>query len=192
MLYRNQNLTCTTVLDLATNPSNGDTFTYNYVTFTLVSSIGSTAGNILIGADADATADNIVEALNAAATGVPGANVGVKYIALSDDNADFITGLTCANVGTTVTFTSKHGYRVVSSNFTNASNDFQAVFEKAIVMARGAYTVAYRAGIQNKVVPIYNSLVDQYTNWLFWGQTVSAEGAKRAYTVNVMKQAAEA
>lgn len=70
-LYRNQNLTATTVLDLATQPTNGDTFSYNYVTFTLVTTIGTTPGNILIEVDADTTANNIIEALNAASTGVP-------------------------------------------------------------------------------------------------------------------------
>lgn len=192
MLYRNQNLTATTVLDLATNPSNNDTFTYNGVTFTLVSSIGTTAGNILIGADADATADNIVEALNAASTGVAGANVGVKYVALSQDNADFLTGLTCANVGTTVTFSSIHGYRVVSSNFTNASNDFQAVYTYAIIMGKDAISVAYRRGLQTDKRSISTSLEYLYSNYLLWGQVVTVEGAKKMYKLQIMSQAAEA
>jgi hypothetical protein len=192
MLYRNQNLTATTVLDLATNPSNNDTFTYNGVTFTLVSSIGTTAGNILIGADADATADNIVEALNAASTGVAGANVGVKYVALSQDNADFLTGLTVANVGTTVTFTSIHGYRVVASNFTNASNDFQAVYTYAVIMGKDAISVAYRRGLQTDKRSISTSLEYLYSNYLLWGQVVTIEGAKKMYKLQIMSQAAEA
>ncbi len=192
MLYRNQNLTNTTVLDIATQPTATDTIVINGVTFTFVSTIGTTAGNILIETNAATTAAYLVEAINAAATGVPWANVGVKYVAFTDDTAnDFLYGLTAAVVGTTVTLVSKHGYRIVSSNMTNASNDWQAVYEHALVMGRGAFTVAYRAGIQNKVVPIYNTLQDQYTNWLFWGQTVSLEGAKRAFNLTIMKQAAE-
>lgn len=192
MLYRNQNLTNTYILDIATQPTAGDTLTINGLTFTFVAAIGSTAGNILIETDANTTVSYLIEAINAAATGVPGANVGVKYVAFSDDNADFLTGMTASDGTNQMLMTSKHGYRVVSSSMTNASNDWQAVYEHALVMGKNAFTVAYRAGIQSKVVPIYNSLVDQYTNWLFWGQTVSVEGAKRAYEVVVMKQAAEA
>lgn len=191
-LYRNQNLTATTVLDLATQPTNNDTFTYNGVTFTLVTTIGTTAGNILIEVDADTTANNIVEALNAASTGVAGANVGVKYVAISQDNADFLTGLTVANVGTTVTFSSKHGYRVVSSSMTNASNDFQAVFTHALVMGKDAISVAFRRGLQTDKRPVSTSLEYVYSNYLLWGQVVTVEGAKKMYDLEIMSQAAEA
>lgn len=191
MLYRNQNLTATTVLDLATQPTDGDTFTYNYVTFTLVTTIGTTAGNILIETDADTTANNIIQALNAASTGVAGAGVGTKYVAISQDNADFLTGLTCANVGTTVTFTSIHGYRPVSSAMNNASNDFQAVYTYALIMGKDAISVAYRRGLQTDKRSISTSLEYLYSNYLLWGQTVTVEGAKKMYTLRIMSQAAE-
>lgn len=58
-------------------PSNTETVTIAGVTFTFVSSLGSTAGNVLIGADQDETLNNLVAAI----TG--GAGAGTTYYALS-------------------------------------------------------------------------------------------------------------
>ena len=191
-LYRNQNLTTNYILDLATQPTAGDTITINGVTLTGQTTIGTTAGNFLIEVDADTTANNLIEAINAASTGEAGAGVGTKYVALTQDNADFLTGITASNVGTTVVFTSKHGYRVVSSAMTNASNDFQAVFTDAVIMGDNAISVAYRRGMQTDKRPIQTSLEYRYSNYLLWGQVVTIEGAKKMYRLRIMAQAAEA
>lgn len=192
LLYENQNLTATTTLDLATQPTNGDTITINSVTFTFVSSIGTTAGNILIETDAATTKSYLIAAINEAATGVVGANSGTKYIPLSADNADFLTGFAAAAGTNVMTLTSKHGYRPLSSAMTNASNDFQAVITNALVMAKGAIKVAYRKGIQNDKRSIEGSLEYKYSNYALWGQAVSIEGAKKMYRLQIMSQAAEA
>lgn len=71
--YESLNYTRSRRLDYSGQPSNGETlvftlsgagFTTTSVTVTFVSSIGSTAGNVLIGADADATYANLVGLLN--------------------------------------------------------------------------------------------------------------------------------
>lgn len=64
-LYTSNNLTGSAVLALATNPTANDTVTIQGVTFTFVSSIGTTAGNVLIGASADASRANLAALLNA-------------------------------------------------------------------------------------------------------------------------------
>lgn len=56
------------VLGLATNPTANDTVTIAGQVFTFVSSIGTTAGNVLIGGDADATRLNLATLINAPAT----------------------------------------------------------------------------------------------------------------------------
>lgn len=190
-LYRNQNLSTTWILDIATQPTAGDTITINGVTLTGQTTIGTTAGNFLIVTNAATTAANIVEAVNAASTGTAGAGVGTTYVALSQDNADFLTGITAAVVGTTITFVSIHGYRVVSSNMTNASNDFQAVYTHAVIMGKDAISVAYRRGLQTDKRPIATSLEYVYSNYLLWGQVVTVEGAKKMYNLTIMSQAAE-
>jgi hypothetical protein len=56
------------VLGLATNPTDGDTVTIAGQVFTFVSSIGTTAGNVLIGADADASRLNLATLINTPGT----------------------------------------------------------------------------------------------------------------------------
>lgn len=58
-------LTTSRVLDLATQPTANDTVVIKGQTFTFVSSIGSTAGNVLIGVDVDTTRASFATLLNA-------------------------------------------------------------------------------------------------------------------------------
>lgn len=67
-LFVSNQLTGQAVLSMATQPTNGDTITINGVTFTFVSSIGSTAGNVLIGADVDTTRASLAALINAPST----------------------------------------------------------------------------------------------------------------------------
>lgn len=66
-VLRSTLLTATGDLAMATNPTANDTVTVNGVVFTFVLSIGSDAGNVLIGANAAASVDNLVAAINGAA-----------------------------------------------------------------------------------------------------------------------------
>lgn len=63
-VVQNNNLPYSATLDLATNPTDGDTVTIAGVTFTFVTTIGSAAGNVHIGVDADATRANLTNAIN--------------------------------------------------------------------------------------------------------------------------------
>lgn len=67
-LYESNNLPFSARWTPANNPSNNDTITIDGVTFTFVSSIGSTAGNVLIGGSTAATLDNLVALINAPTT----------------------------------------------------------------------------------------------------------------------------
>lgn len=67
-IHCSENLTAEAVLGLATNPTANDTITINGVTITFVSSIGTTAGNVLIGASADATRANLAGIINSPST----------------------------------------------------------------------------------------------------------------------------
>ena len=99
-LYSTNNLTCSAVLALATNPTANDTVTIGGVTFTFVSSIGSTAGNVLIGGSADASRANLAALINApwttTATGVALSTANIRKVtarltAVNDDTANTLT-----------------------------------------------------------------------------------------------------
>lgn len=64
-LYVSNNLTGSAQWVPANNPTAADTITINGITFTFVSSIGTTAGNVLIGGNTAATITNLVTLINA-------------------------------------------------------------------------------------------------------------------------------
>ena len=70
----NNNLPWTATLDLSTNPTAGDTITVEGVVFTFVAAVGTTPGNVLIGANAAATRANFKAALEG------GAGAGTTYV----------------------------------------------------------------------------------------------------------------
>jgi len=67
-LYISENLSGEAVLSIATTPTDGDTVTINGVVFTFKTTLGSTAGNVLIGGSADAARLNLSELINAPGT----------------------------------------------------------------------------------------------------------------------------
>lgn len=77
-LFKTNNLTGSARWTPANNPSNGDTITIQGVTFTFVSTIGTTAGNILQTTSTAVTIDNLVALINAGGVGDD-----VNYVSLS-------------------------------------------------------------------------------------------------------------
>lgn len=67
-LFVSNALPWTGTLALATQPTDGDTVVVNGVTFTFKTTLGSTAGNVLIGASNDTAITNLVALINAPAT----------------------------------------------------------------------------------------------------------------------------
>jgi hypothetical protein len=71
-LFVTNNYTSSIELSIATQPTNGDTVVFTIageaVTFTFVTSIGTTAGNVLIGASADTARANLETLINAPGT----------------------------------------------------------------------------------------------------------------------------
>jgi len=66
--YASNQTSGSAVLSLATQPTNTDPIVINGVTFTFVSVIGAAAGNVLIGANVDATRANLAALINAPGT----------------------------------------------------------------------------------------------------------------------------
>ena len=63
-IYVSENLTGSALLSMATQPTDGDTVTISGVTFTFKTTLGSTAGNVLIGGSADAARANLAALIN--------------------------------------------------------------------------------------------------------------------------------
>lgn len=98
-LYISENLTSTSVLSIATQPTDGDTVTIAGVVFTFKTTLGVTAGNVAIAGSADAARLNLSELINdpgttdAGQVALSAANqlIMAKYVATDDAAANTMT-----------------------------------------------------------------------------------------------------
>lgn len=183
-VYEANNLTATRVLQLATNPTAGDTVSILGVTFTFVSSIGTTPGNVLIAGTAAASVANLVNAING------GAGAGTNYIAIADDSA--LSGVTAVNNTTFITLTSVVGRMYASSNMANAANDFDAEAVNCLITEKGAIRLALRNSVEIKQDSDPNSLVEKFKVWSRFGILTPTRGRARMVRVLIQGAAAEA
>jgi len=120
----------TIAVDLNTEPSDGDTFTINGFTFTFKTSLGSTAGNILIGGSAAAAQTNLIAALAApftttstyiTQTNTTANQVKLANITCSAFNGSGLATITQGGIGT----------MVVTIGQTTASNTLGGIISTA-------------------------------------------------------------
>ena len=186
-VYLASNLTTTVVLDLATQPTALDTVSIAGQTFTFVSTIGTTAGNVLIGADVDETRVNLTALINAPGT------TSVTGVAVTSPAkfAAFISAVDSPS-GNTMTLTSKQGRLFASSVMTNASNDFAAETIHCLMMEKQSIWMALRDNVtvDQRAEPL--KLVDNFLIYTRYGIAVPQEGAERMVNLQIRSAAAEA
>lgn len=180
------NLTANYVLDLATNPTAWDTITFNGVTFEFVA-VPATAGQVDIGASADATAANLILAING--TGTPSATT---YIELSTADRAKMEWITATDGTDQVLIESKRGYKVATSTMTAAANDFQAVTIHNLIMERGSINLVMQKEVSLKVQDVQKQLWTRFMTWARYGLKTFSEWAERMYDLQIVAQTAEA
>lgn len=178
-------LTASRVFDMATNPTAGDTVVINGQTFTFVAAIGITAGNVLIGASADATRVNLAALLNA--PGITTAN----GVAVTDPSR--FEGLTATDSpgGDTLTVVSKRGTLIASSTMTNAANDWAAETLNCAIMEKGAVWMALRDNLKVRDAREPKKLVTNYTVLTRYGLVTPNSGKERMVRIAIQSAAAE-
>lgn len=179
-------LTASRVFDMATNPTAGDTVVINGQTFTFVAAIGTTAGNVLIGASADATRVNLAALLNA-----PGTTTA-NGVAVTDPSR--FEGLTATDSpgGDTLTVVSKRGTLIASSTMTNAANDWAAETLNCAIMEKGAVWMALRDNLKVRDAREPKKLVTNYTVLTRYGLVTPNSGKERMVRIAIQSAAAEA
>lgn len=131
-LYISENLTGEVVLTGSGTFSNGQTIVINGITFTAVSSIGSTAGNFLIGADLAASLTNLTALIND-----PGTTSSTQ-VALASADQEVVSGKwTAVANSTTVTVVMVGSGRPICSE-TAANASFTTTMFHAYYGKRGA------------------------------------------------------
>jgi hypothetical protein len=170
-VYESNNLTATRSLAMATNPTAGDTITVLGVTFTYVSSIGTTPGNILIAGSAAATVDNTVAAINGAS------GAGTNYIAIADPSV--LAGVTATDNTTSILLTSKSGRMYADSTLTASADKFGAESVNCWITEKGATRLALRNSVEIKQDSDPDSLVEKFKVWSRYGIVTPTRGKAR-------------
>lgn len=184
-LYRSNQLTGTAVLSLATQPTNTDTVTINGVVFTFVSSIGSTAGNVLIGANVDATRANLETLINA-----PTATTSTG-VALSTANARAFTAKVTAvnsNSADTLTVTYKGaGVLTVSKSLTDATDTWTSTkqIQHNLFGVVGNPVLVMQADPRVQIKEVPDKLGKNVLNGVLYGVKTFADNAKQMVDVKI-------
>lgn len=137
-MFVSDNLTGEAVLSLATTPTDGDTVVINGVTFTFKTTLGATAGNVLISGSADAARANLTALINDPAT------TTTYGVALSTANQLIITDdlkLTATNDNTANTMTivgTGSGRLILAETFTDGTDSWSKNFIHAYYGKKGA------------------------------------------------------
>jgi len=147
-VYCSENLTSEALFAMATQPTDGDTVVINGVTFTFKTTLGSTAGNVLIGGSADAARANLTSAINATS------GAGTTYVELSAANRRLITktyrlSATNDNTANTMTLIGKGSGRLtLSETLTDATDTWSKNFIHAYFGKKGAIDVVVQKDVK--------------------------------------------
>lgn len=167
-------------LEMATNPTAGDTITLGNQVFTYVAAVGTTPGNILIAGSAAATVDNTVAAINGAA------GAGTTYVEIPSKQRVLFTQRKIVAVdGTTSVDLTSCGRTKVSDNLTDGSDGFGDQTIKSLFQRKGAID----AVVQMQPTIQINKAVDNAGHSILgvnlYGFKTFTEGKDRMLQVNI-------
>lgn len=173
-IFESTNLPAEVVLGLATNPTDGDTITINEVEFIFVSSLAANEGEVLIGASADETAQNLVAAIN----GDSGA--GSDYVELADDDRkDLARENVEATDGTDEVTVTASGYMEVTEDLTDGTDGFGDQSILHYFGRMGGISFAMQIAPDYEMNRYTQRKADQHSLYDVYGSEVFTEGAER-------------
>jgi hypothetical protein len=180
-LYVSNNLASSVVLTLGATPTAGDTFKINGLTFTLQTSLGSTAGNVLFTTATDATT-NLVAALAAPFT------TTASYIKQTDNAANRLAlyGISSAAVGSPATFIQAGVTMLITAvTFASASNYFGTVIQHNLFGVSNSVAMALQGKPRLDINYVSNALAKDYVTNAYFGLKVFKTQAKQLIDVQI-------
>ncbi len=183
-IVQNNNLPYSAVLGLATNPTANDTITIAGVTFTFVGSIGSTAGNVLIGSDVDTTRASLAAAIN----GSSGA--GTTYVELATEDIFILREkraitATNDNSGNTLTLAG-YGDVVVASDLTDTTDAWTSQKQDSYFGVRGAIDLVVQIDPNNiRIMEKEKGFADLVKSLVGFGAYMFDDGARASVDVKI-------
>ena len=192
-VFKSNGLYATYVLSLVTQPTDGDTVTLNIanalgtrttITFTFKTSIGSTAGNVLIGGSADVARANLATLI-----GTPGTTTA-NGVALSAANQALLKDVAATNDNTadTCTVTAKgKGFIVVGETLTDTTDTWTAAtqLQHNLFCRKGAVDLVIQKKPNLRAQPRDGYVGDDLTTWAVFGKKTFADGARQMVDMKV-------
>lgn len=184
-LYVSENLSANVAVTFNTNPTAGQVFTIGAFTYTFVASIGTTAGNVLIGVNAAATRANLVAALN------QGSGAGTNYVAWADTAPDFYASV-YAELRITATDNGSTGFTIatigsgrlnVTTNATSATVDTNWI--NCPMMMRGAIDVVIQDQVEGEAIADTKQFADIVRSFVLYGKKLFKDGVKKGVNVRI-------
>lgn len=170
----------TGTLGIATQPTDGDTVTINGVVFTFKTTLGSTAGNVLIGASA-ATANTNLAALIT----TPGTTTA-QGVALSTANQRLLARMSSTATATTTPVIAKgYGYVVVSETLTAAADTWSAQISHQLFGQKGAVDMVLQDAVKVSVSDIPKQLGKYIKPRALYGLKTFTEGKDALVDVKI-------
>lgn len=172
------------VLSMVAQPTDGDTVTVNGVTFTFKTTLGTTAGNVLIGGSADAARANLAAAIaNTEGTAASTVSALSKYVELSAANRLLIpkNRVTTTNDNTADTMALKltgSGSVAVSETFTDATDTWTAAkqVQHALFGVANSIDVVIQKEPSMTLKDVYRKVGKDVVTWTACGYKVFNDG----------------
>lgn len=190
-IYISNNLPTSAYVTLhAATVTDGDTFTLNGLVFTFKTSLGATAGNILIGANSTATIANLTALLAApfttTATGVAQASTTANQLALYGISSVISTD-------TATLYQAGNLLAITAVTLTNSSNTIGGVSSGAAsnIIQHNIFGVSNSIAmcLQGKprltINAVSNAVAKDYVTWCYFGLKVFKTQAKQLIDVQV-------
>lgn len=191
-LYMSTSTYWTGVLSMVTQPTDGDTVVltvfneatgaFSNITFTFKTTLGSTAGNVLIGGSADAARANLATLIT-----TPGTTTA-NGVALSAGDQNLLKGITGTNDNAADTLTLAvvgKGYIRVSETLTDATDAWTKLTQHNLFGRKGAIDVVIQKEPTVKVSDIPKQLGVYVKPHTLYGKKTFLEGTRHLVDVKV-------
>ena len=182
-LYTSNNLSGEVVLSVATDFTAADTVVIDGITFTAQSTIGSTAGNFLVGTSADASRLTLAGLINAPTT------TSASQVALSAENARRVgrnwTATDAATANTLTIVCKGVGTLVVSETLTDATDGFTKEIQHNLMGIKGAISLVVQKAPMPKVKDVETKMGSNILNAILYGIKTFNDGAKQLVDVQI-------
>ena len=182
-MYISENLTSTSVLSIATQPTDGDTVTIAGVVFIFKTTLGATAGNVAIAGSADAARLNLSELINAPGTTDAGQValsaadqiIMSKYVATDSASANTMT---VVGTGT--------GRTLVSETLADATDAWTLNYLNCYYGKKGAIDLVVQDSKEVDVRPTADRRGNNIFSSYLAGIKTFADGARKFLNVKIL------